>query len=295
MPKHFFDLQLFAEEGISVGADFSSEGITEPTAENSNTDGVATGGMEDQAAPEAESWDSMIKGRYKKEYDNAVQKAVNRRFRNQQNLQTRIDKIDPLVRLMAEKYGVTPEKDGSISIDALTQKITSDNSMYEQEAFQRGMSVDDLREMKRLEAENNQLRMASQRSAEQQEWEAIVSEGDELKGLYPEFDLDTEMANPQFGRLLATFKRSGFPDALRTAYEAIHRDEVISGAMRHAVTTTEQKISNSIQSGMRRPIENGSGSGNATAKVGSVDPSKFTKAQLEEIKKRAERGERITF
>ena len=295
MPTKYFNLQLFAED-VSVGVDTGSMDVAESTvAENSDVNGVATEDTGDQVAPEQiESFDSLIKGRYKKDYDAAVQKAVNRRFRNQQNLQEKVDKIDPLVRLIANKYGVNPEADGSLSIDAITKALEGDDSIYENEAFQRGMSVEDLKQMKRLEAENQRFRMQSQRTAEQREWDSIVSQGDELKQLYPEFDLDTEMADAQFGRLLATFQRSGFPNAVRTAYEAMHRDEIMSGAMQHAVKQTEQKISNSLQSGMRRPIENGVASQGA-AKVGQTDPSKFTKAQLDDIKRRAERGERITF
>jgi hypothetical protein len=45
---------------------------------------------------------------------------------------------------------------------------------------------------------------------------------------------------------------------------------------------------------MTRPAENGIGQ-QSTASVGNVDPSKLTKAQIDDIRKRAERGEKITF
>ena len=64
--------------------------------------------------------------------------------------------------------------------------------------------------------------------------------------------------------------------------------------MAYAVQQTQNKISNSIQSGMTRPAENGIGQ-QSTASVGNVDPSKLTKAQIDDIRKRAERGEKITF
>lgn len=94
--------------------------------------------------------------------------------------------------------------------------------------------------------------------------------------------------------MLATFQNSGFPNALKTAYESVHLDEIKGGAMQYAVQQTEQKISNAIQSGMRRPTENGTKQ-TASATVGDFDPSKLTKAQIEDFKRRAERGERITF
>lgn len=292
MPYKFLNLQLFADEGMS------DSGIDSTPAENVSTDGVATEGGTDQIATGEESavptWDELIKGQYKKEYNQAVKDAVNKRFKNQRNLQGQIDSIDPMVRALAQKYGVQTNADGSIPIDQLTKVVMDDNSMYEEEAFQRGMSVQDLKELKRLEAENKQLRSANQRTQEQQEWDMIVSQGEALKQIYPDFDLDMEMSNAQFGRLLATMQSSGFPNPVQTAYEAVHREEIMGGAMRYAVAQTEQKISNSIQSGMRRPKENGSGN-QASASIGASDPSKLTLAQLQDIKKRAERGERISF
>ena len=301
MPYKLFNLQLFSDEGTDMaGADTGSTGeIANSATENSPIDGVATGEGGEQTvtateqAPK-ETWDSLIKGKYKKDYDAAVKAAVNRRFRNQQKLQSQIDSIDPIVRSLASRYGVTANPDGSIPIAQLQAKIDADNSQYEQEAFQRGMSVEDLKQMKQLERENARLRMDSQRSREQQEWNEIVSQSEAMKATYPEFNLDTEMENPQFGKLLATMQKSSFKDAVRIAYETMHRDEIMGGAMRYAVTQTEQKMSNAIQSNTRRPAENGTTAQNAST-IGNIDPSKLTKSQLEEIKRKAERGERITF
>lgn len=287
-----FNLQLFGEEGVAADsgvATTDSAGITADS--NISSDG--------QVAPDGNisdipSWDDLIKGQYKKEYSQAVKAAVDKRFKNQQNLQSKIDAIDPMVRALAERYGVSANPDGSIPIDALTGKVIDDNSMYEQEAFQRGMSVDDLKQMKALERENQMLRMNNQRTAEQQEWDSIVEQAELCKTKYPEFDLDAEMSNAQFGRLLATMQKSGFPNAVETAYEAVHRDEIMSGAMRYAVAQTEQKISNSIQSGMRRPSENGT-SASSSATINKFDPSHLTREQLNDIRRRAESGERITF
>ena len=106
--------------------------------------------------------------------------------------------------------------------------------------------------------------------------------------------MDVELQNPMFGRLLSTMQKSGFPNAVATAYESVHRDEIMGGAMRYAVAQTEQKISNSIQSGMRRPQENGTTQASPAA-IGNFDPSKLTKSQIEDFKRRALNGERITF
>ena len=134
-----------------------------------------------------------------------------------------------------------------------------------------------------------------QMTQEQREWQDIEAQGQALKKLYPSFDLDAEMANAEFGKSLAFFKSSGiYSDPVRRAYELVHRDEIMGGAMQYAVQQTQQKISNSIQSGMARPQENGTSQTAAGAPT-ALDPSKLTKAQIEDIKRRAAAGERITF
>lgn len=290
MPNKYLNLQLFGE------GEMADSGLATTVAENPVGDGVATETNGDQVAPEAdgESWDSLIKGKYKEQYQASIKDAIGKRFKNQRDLQGQVDAIDPMLRALAQRYEVQLNPDGSIPINALSSKIFDDNSIYEEEAFQRGMSVEDLKQMKNLERENAQLKMSQQRSAEAEEWEALVQQGNQLREVYPDFDLDIEMQNPQFGRLLATMQRSGFPNPIQTAYEAVHREEIMGGAMRYAVQQTAAKISNSIQSGMARPAENGTSQRSPGAPT-ALDPSKLTKAQIEEIKLRASRGEKITF
>lgn len=304
MPDIFLDLQLFGEEGASMaGADSGSSGIATATAENPAAEGVATGSTGEQIAPAPadqsgapveETWDSLIKGKYKSDYDKAIKKAINNRFKNDRNLQGQIDSIDPIIRTMAERYGVRPNPDGSIPIAQLQAAIDNDNSIYEKEAFEKGIPVEQLKRTKQLEREVAQLRNQNAQSERDRQWDAVVQQAEAVRQEYPSFDLDSEMQNPNFGRLLATMQRSGFPNAVKTVYEIIHKDEIMGGAMAYAVQQTQNKISNSIQSGMTRPAENGIGQ-QSTASVGNVDPSKLTKAQIDDIRKRAERGEKITF
>ena len=286
-----FDLQFFSEGG---GESADTGAFAGSAAENPQAEGMAAGGEGEQAAPAGDrpSFDELIKGEYKKEYGKKIQEAINQRFKNQQDLQSRIDAVDPIIMLMAERYDVRPDDDGNISLDELHRRIMDDNSMYEEEAFQRGMKVEDLKRLKQLEAQNAQLRRANEiRDREEEsrrEYDQLVVQGEELKALYPDFDLNEEMQNPAFGRLIAV----NVP--LQTAYEVVHKDDILRGGMQYAVQKTEQKIANSIRSGSRRPSENGTSS-NASADPGRVDPRSFTRRDFQDFKRRAERGERITF
>ena len=289
MPNKLLNLQLFGEEGMAESGDLAS-----PTAETSAEGGVATAEAGESVAPAEDEWSTLINGKYKEQYGNAVKEAVAKRFKNQKDLQGQIDAIDPIVRTIAQKYGVQADANGRIPIDVLTEKLNNDNSLYEQEAFERGMSVEDLKQIKSLERENEMLRRQTRQTEEDREWDEVVQQANALKEMYPSFDIDKEMEDPYFGRLLATMKRSGLPNPVQIAYETRHRDEIMGGAMQYAVQKTQQKISNSIQSGMSRPQENGTANQAAGAPT-AIDPSKLSKAQIEDIKRRAAQGERITF
>lgn len=307
MPYKDFDLQLFGEEGADMaGADIGSSGIATADAGNLGAEGVATGSTGEQVAPAGmdqnvetapqaeETWDDLIKGKFKKDYDKAIKSAINKRFKNDRGLQSQIDSIDPIVRAMADRYGVKSNPDGSIPIAALQAAIDNDNSFYEKEAFERGISVEELKRSKQMEREISMLKNQQAQSERDRQWQEVVTQAEATKQMYPNFDLDAEMSDPNFGRLLATMQKAGMPNAVQTVYEVIHKDEIMSGAMAFTAQKVAAKVANSVQSGMSRPSENGVGQ-QSTASVGAVDPSKLTRAQIDDIKMRAARGERITF
>lgn len=278
------DLQLFAEEGGTADSGFAAT-----SAEGSEDVGS------EQAAPapeQEETFDSLIKGRYKTEYSQHVQDAISKRFKNQKDNQELIDKMKPALTMVAQRYGIAPDAAGNVDMDVLQQAIMDDNSMYEEEAFQRGMSVEDLKHVKQLEFDNAQLRRQHEQSLREEQdrkaFNELMQQGEQLKQIYPGFDIGIEMQNPEFGRLIAV----NVP--LRTAYEIVHHDEIMAGGMQYAVQQTKENISKSIQSGSRRPAENGTRNV-SPADTGSLDPSKLTAKDFARIKQAAQRGERITF
>ena len=116
---------------------------------------------------------------------------------------------------------------------------------------------------------------------------ALKQQAEEAKQVYPSLDIDAEMQDPGFGRLVA----AGVP--VRTAYEVVHRDEIMGGAMQYTAQQTARKISNAVAAGARRPNEGGMGAGSSAET--KMDPAKLTKEQRAEIRKRVLRGEAVTF
>ena len=127
--------------------------------------------------------------------------------------------------------------------------------------------------------------------AEDATWQAITREAAALREDYPAFDLTAEMADPQFGMLLATLSGLGWPDALRTAYQAAHHEQIMASVLGYAVAQARSHMADSIRSGQARPAETGSG----PAVTAGTDPTRMTARQIEDVRRRVLRGERVSF
>ncbi len=121
-------------------------------------------------------------------------------------------------------------------------------------------------------------RQAAERQT--QEWDNEVKA---TKEIYPNFDAEKELENPEFGKLL----KSGV--GMEHAYKVIHMDEIVEAAKKDTAAAYEKST---VQM-QARPSENGLG--NQVAVNGQRDVSKLTKKERAELAKRAQRGEVITF
>ena len=307
-------LQLFAEGGTgaagAVGGDSGAtqgQGVTEVAAlpqkpgvkKNSLAD-VKYGIQAVTEAPAAEvqtqsvaqpdrnaEFEKLIKGEYKDLYDAKMQDTIQKRLKGQKETVDKFNALTPTLELLAKKYGV---KDAS-DIDALNKAIEADDSYFEQEALERGMTVEDLKRVKAIEKENAELKKQMQQEQQKQNADKLyakwMQQEQETKKVYPSFDMKSEMQNQKFVDLL----RSNVD--VRTAYEVVHKDDIISGAMQFTAKAVEQKIANKIAANGARPTENGMSS--QSAALVKSDVSQLSKADRQEIARRVARGEKIRF
>ena len=305
MTKHLIipmlNLQLFAE-GAGEGGTAEGQGVTEAAAlpqtkgeKNNPLANVKYGIQEEAPAAEVQTvaqpdrnaeFEKLIKGEYKDLYDAKMQDTIQKRLKGQKETVDKFNALTPTLELLAKKYGVDAG-----DIDALGKAIEEDDSYYEQEALDKGMTVQQLKEIKKMERENADLK-AQMEEAQRQEngkklYAAWMQQADEAKKVYPSFDLRAEMNNPKFVDLL----RSNID--VRTAYEVLHKDEIIPAAMQFTAQTVESKLAKSIASNGARPSENGMSS--QSAAVVKSDVSQLSKADRAEILRRVQRGEKIRF
>ena len=296
-------LQLFAEGGDGGTGAEGATGVTETAAVSQTrkaTNPLANVkyGKQEEAAPPPEEpkqtatpdrnaeFEKLIKGEYKDLYDARMQNAIRGRLKATEDTVNRFNALTPTLELLAEKYGVDAN-----DVEALNKAIEEDESFFQDEALEKGMTVQQLKEFRKMQRENADLKrqMSDQQTKERAEmlYASWVDQGEKTKTVYPSFDLKAEMENPRFVDLL----RNNID--VRTAYEVLHKDEIIPAAMQFTAKTVEQKLTNKIIAGGQRPTENGMNSQGAA--VGKSDVSQLSKADRQEIIRRVQRGERIRF
>ena len=290
--SYALNLQLFAEgsggdggtgadgaNGVSAGApSLQSQGVSNAQSPDvrSNDDGV------DRNA----EFEALIKGKYKDLYDARIQDTIQKRLKSSKETVDKYNALTPTLEMLSRKYGVDAQ-----DITALNKAIEDDDAYYEDEAMERGLTVEQLKSIKKMERENAELKRQMEEAHAKEESDRIVAgwlqASEQMKSVYPSFNLQAELQNPNFAQLL----RNNID--VRTAYEVIHKDEIIPAAMQFAVNTAEQKLAKNIMANGSRPKENGLGSQSSV--LTTSDVSKLTKEQRAELALRASRGERITF
>lgn len=235
------------------------------------------------------TFEELIKGRYKADFEKKVQGIVQDRLKGSYEREA---KLNPIIEQVARRYGMD-HKAEDFSLDALSDAIAGDTSQYEAEAMEKGLPVETVAQLHKLEMMEQRQREDAERRAQQTQiqrhLENMVRQGEELKQLYPGFNLETELQNPAFLRLTAP----GVGVDVRTAYEVVHRDEMRGAEMQFAAQKAAQRVSASVAANAKRPAENGMKG--SSAAINKSDPSQLTKADRAEIKRRVQAGEKIYF
>ena len=230
---------------------------------------------------------AKLKSEYKDLYDAEVQNILTKRLAKQKETVDKYDALSPTLELLAKKYGVD-----STDINALNKAIEEDDTYYEEEALEKGVTVEQLKEIRKMEKENAELKKQMQQREMRENANKLyakwMEQAESMKSVYPSFDLKAEMQNPKFVDLLKVPSID-----VRTAYEVIHKDEIMPAAMHFTAKTVEQKLTNKIIANGARPTENGISS--QSASVTKSDVSQLTKADRQEVLRRVARGEKISF
>lgn len=240
--------------------------------------------IKSEPVDKGKTFEDMIKGEYKEQFDARVKQILDRRFKGQDELEKFKADSQEVLDLMYAKYGVKDLK-------SLQKAVQEDDSYFEEAAEAENLTVEQYKYKLKLEKENAAFKQAEQEAERIRQANNMYAEwqkqSDMLKTRYPNFSLEAEAANPTFVKLL----QSGVD--VKTAFETVHHDEILSGAMMQTAQAVRKNVTDSIKARGLRPSENG-----INAQAGVIvknDVGKLTPQDRAEIARRARMGETIKF
>lgn len=270
MKRFYFSLTLFD------GAEGASGGEGTATTVNTEANSSETPNTEAQTEMTYRDFKDKFREDFQKDFDNAF----NKRHKEYKQVQETLNNLNPLLNVLSQKYGTS-------DYNGLLKAINEDDGFFEEAAEREGLTVEQYKKMQKLERENAEaMRIKEQLEAKAYQDNLIqgwIKQGDELKGLYPDFNLDKEFENESFKQLLTR----GVD--VKTAYEVAHLEDIKTAEAEKG----KQAVVSSVQKNQGRPSENGlGGSPGVTTKINVAD---LTKKERADIMRRVSLGEKITF
>ena len=282
-------------EGGALGSEEKSE-LDEEAAENQNEaegkDGEEKGKTR---SPEErrKAFGELLRGEYADLTEELMQNAVTEATRRLEASPA----MKGLMQALQEKYG-TDANDLVALTEAVRNGAVKDDAYYEKLAMEKGVSTRTARELDKLESQNKQLTEQQQlirQMERQREQQARIAElqagwdreAEQLKAQYPDFNMAEVLANPEVEKMM----RSGV--SMTNAYRSAYFDHILKQQQAATARQVEQGVVNRMQQRNARPGENGTRPGSAVQT--KIDVSHMSRKEMEEMERRAMRGEVITL
>lgn len=284
-------------EGGALGSEEKSE-LDEEAAENQNeaegNDGEEKGEGKTKSPEERrKAFGELLRGEYADLTEELMQNAVTEATRRLEASPA----MKGLMQALQEKYG-TDANDLVALTEAVRNGAVKDDAYYEKLAMEKGVSTKTARELDKLESQNKQLTEQQQlirQMERQREQQARIAElqagwdreAEQLKAQYPDFNMAEVLANPEVEKMM----RSGV--SMTNAYRSAYFDHILKQQQAATARQVEQGVVNRMQQRNARPGENGTRPGSAVQT--KIDVSHMSRKEMEEMERRAMRGEVITL
>lgn len=285
---NLFNLQLFADGGASAGASSDSgvEGDSvvgsgetsldalgipakakhivdkmpknkiqtslETNTQNINTEETPENGTERKAFKEVfEEY-----GDEAKEYMN---KAFSKRMSKYKNLEAENAKMRDILDTQNIRYGL--DSSSETYLDDYKNAVQNDTKLFEEKALEAGLPVEEylkVQNAERIIQENNKReQMRKQDEFTQTHVRNLIQQAESLKSEFPAFNLENEIANPQFKKLVDPPELGGAGLSVKNAFFALHHGEIMKATMNNAVNQAVVNTANAVQMNKQRPLEGG--------------------------------------
>lgn len=284
-------------EGGALGSEEKSE-LDEEAAENQNEaegkDGEEKGEGKTKSPEERrKAFGELLRGEYADLTEELMQNAVTEATRRLEASPA----MKGLMQALQEKYG-TDANDLVALTEAVRNGAVKDDAYYEKLAMEKGVSTKTARELDKLESQNKHL-TEQQQMIQQMERQRVQQariaelqagwdrEAEQLKAQYPDFNMAEVLANPEVEKMM----RSGV--SMTNAYRSAYFDHILKQQQAATAQQVEQGVVNRMQQRNARPGENGTRPGGAVQT--KIDVSHMSRKEMEEMERRAMRGEVITL
>lgn len=284
-------------EGGALGSEEKSE-LDEEAAENQNEaegkDGEEKGEGKTKSPEERrKAFGELLRGEYADLTEELMQNAVTEATRRLEASPA----MKGLMQALQEKYG-TDANDLVALTEAVRNGAVKDDAYYEKLAMEKGVSTRTARELDKLESQNKHL-TEQQQMIQQMERQRVQQariaelqagwdrEAEQLKAQYPDFNMAEVLANPEVEKMM----RSGV--SMTSAYRSAYFDHILKQQQAATARQVEQGVVNRMQQRNARPGENGTRPGSAVQT--KIDVSHMSRKEMEEMERRAMRGEVITL
>ena len=279
--------------------DSSPEGRADTSAEEGAADQEAEGkdGEEKGKAKSPEerrkAFGELLRGEYADLTEELMQNAVTEAARRLEASPA----MKGLMQALQEKYG-TDANDLVALTEAVRTGAVKDDAYYEKLAMEKGVSTRTARELDKLESQNKHL-TEQQQMIQQMERQRVQQariaelqagwdrEAEQLKAQYPDFNMAEVLANPEVEKMM----RSGV--SMTNAYRSAYFDHILKQQQAATARQVEQGVVTRMQQRNARPGENGTRPGGAVQT--KIDVSHMSRKEMEEMVRRAMRGEVITL
>lgn len=308
--KSWLNLDLFLFDGSAAttataagDASGTAEGVTaqDAAAQSGEKQVTQTPAAEKNAEQPEKSkeqreaeFEKLISGEYRDLYKNRTSKLIQERLKDYKETTSKLESYQPVIEAAMKRFGVK-------TLDELQKAMYIDNGNLEQEALEKGISVEQLKrireqeyenmrkdqELQRLKAEKERIEAEKRAEAERQKmYESWQKDESAIqKELDPNFSLLNAIQNPEFADLL----NRGV--SVMRAYKAVYYDDHIAKIAKYARDKGMKDAADTIKANGQRPSENLS-SANAPAAV-MQDPRKYTDDYWEQIDREVRSGKVI--
>jgi len=144
--------------------------------------------------------------------------------------------------------------------------------------------------MKKLEEENRRHTEREQQSIQEQmlhnHYQKLVQQGEEMKRIFPGFDLQEELKNPEFMRL--TSPNVGV--SVENAFYAIHGKDVAAESMKAGMVRAQKQLGQTIRAQGMRPIEGAAHGQGQPAATAPMDFGRMTRQERERFRSQVKNG-----